>query len=140
MKLQPLKRKDRKKAFQIYENSFNAKKKKHTLKNNAILLGYYRNKTLIGIVQINIINNIFENEKIAYINSFCIDPKEQNKGYGNLFLKDVISYCQKKKINKINLTSNQNRVFAHKLYQKNDFEVIDTIFLKKDLKKEFTAI
>ena len=33
----------------------------------------------------------------------------------------------------LNLTSNSKRKYAHQLYQKNNFTIIDTVFLNKDI-------
>ena len=124
---------DLEKAFQIYQDCFQVKRKEHNLKITTPLLGLYQNENLIGICQINFINNIFENERIAYINSFGISPKEQHQGYGDYFLKEIIQYCKNNKATKINLTSNKNRKHAHKLYIKNNFNIIDTTFFNKNI-------
>lgn len=123
---------DMDKAYQIYGECFNMVVN-HTLENNANLMGLYDKDNLIGIVQIDFINNIFDNKRIAYINSFCIAKDMQGKGYGDIFLKELIKYCKDNEADKINLTSNKSRVIAHKLYKKNNFEVIDTVFFKKEL-------
>ena len=72
MNIQEIKEQDLEKAFQIYQDCFQVKRKEHNLKITTPLLGLYQNENLIGICQINFINNIFENERIAYINSFGI--------------------------------------------------------------------
>ena len=133
MNIQEIKEQDLEKAFQIYQNCFQVKRKEHTRKITTPLLGLYQNENLIGICQIDFINNIFENERIAYINSFGISPKEQHQGYGDYFLKEIIKYCKNNKATKINLTSNKNRKYAHKLYLKNNFNIIDTTFFNKNI-------
>ena len=131
--------KDLKKAKIIYQECFQKKKEYtkeisyHSLKDN--LLGLYDKNKLIGIAQINFFNNIFENKKVAYINSLGINPNDQNKGYGNYFMNEIIKYCQKKKVSQIQLTSNKNRIVAHKLYQKYNFQEINTSFLIKNINK-----
>ena len=120
-------------ALTIYNECFNKNIKEITIPLSGNLLGLYINNALIGLTQINYINNIMENKKQAIINSFCIKKEYQNKGYGNYFLNECIKYLKKKNINKINMTSNKNRTFAHRLYQKNNIEIIDTTLFNKNI-------
>lgn len=133
MNVHLLEEKDLEKAYQIYEECFEKKSFNHSYNIRENVLGLYLDNKLIGLCQINFIDNIFEGKRIAYLNSFCIEKSCQHKGYGDYFFKEVIQYCKEKEANKINLTSNKNRIYAHKLYQKNDFNVIDTIFFNKDI-------
>lgn len=121
-------------AMKIYALCFEKAEKNIELPLLGDLLGFYIDDVLIGITQIDYINNLFENKKIAYINSFCIKKEYQNKGYGDLFFKQCINYLKQNDVDKINLTSNKTRKYAHLLYKKNGFEIIDTILLNKDLK------
>ena len=120
-------------AINIYNECFN----KNTISINTPLLGnllgLYLDNILIGIVQIDYINNIMEDQKQAIINNFCIKKEFQHKGYGNYLLNECFKYLKNKGINKINLTSNKNRIYAHMLYRKNDFEIIDTCLLNKNI-------
>lgn len=120
-------------AKQLYCECFQKNYQKTTLDLMGVILGMYEQDTLIGIAQIDYINNVFENKKIGYINSFCIKPDYQHQGYGDFFLKECIHIIKNNGGNMINMTSNKNRVYAHKLYEKNDFEVVDTILFKKEL-------
>lgn len=122
-----------KEAQQIYCRCFNKKAQKLTLPLTSQILGFYLNNHLIGLTQIDIINNILENKKIALINSFCIDQQYQNQGYGDYFLKECLTLLKKEHIDTINMTSNSKRIYAHKLYSKNNFEIIPTNIFKKDL-------
>ena len=79
-------------AMKIYALCFEKPKRKIELPLLGDLLGFYIDEELIGIAQIDYINNLFENKKIAYINSFCIKKEYQNKGYGDLFFKKCINY------------------------------------------------
>lgn len=133
MKIKEVEKQDNKKALQIYNECFHLNKKNDNFQPTKNLIGLYQEQELIGICQIDFINNLLENEKIAYLNSFCVTPKEQNKGYGDYFLKEIIQYCKEQKATKINLTSNLKRKYAHQLYQKNNFTIIDTVFLNKNI-------
>lgn len=121
------------KAQQLYCESFNKKKQNITLPLIGEIIGLYKNNKLIGIAQIDYINNLLENKKQAIINSFCIKKEHRHKGYGNYLLNECINYLKSKNIDYLTVTSNKNRVYAHMLYKKNNFEIIDTIILKKDL-------
>ena len=133
MKIKEVEKQDNKKALHIYNECFHLNKKNDNFQPGKNLIGLYQEQELIGLCQIDFINNLLEDEKIAYLNSFCITPKEQNKGYGDYFLKEIIQYCKEQKATKINLTSNAKRKYAHQLYQKNNFTIIDTVFLNKDI-------
>lgn len=122
-------------AKEIYCKSFQKKYIPSTLNLTGTILGCYLENQLIGIAQIDYINNIFENKKIAWINSFCIHPNYQNQGYGDIFLKKCIKYLQEKEVDFINMTSNPTRTYAHKLYTKNSFETVNTILFKKNFNK-----
>ena len=133
MKFQELNEWDLDKAKNIYTESFNKKEKNLSLPILGHILGLYLEEELIGIAQIDFINNIFENKKIAYINSLCIKKEYQNKGYGTILLNNCINFAKQKNANMINMTSNKTRIYAHKLYEKFNFDKIDTQFFKKDL-------
>lgn len=120
-------------ALKIYNECFNRNINAIKLPILGNLIGLYKDDNLIGIIQIDYLNNIMENKQQAIINNFCIKKEYQNKGYGTYFLNEIITYLKEKNINHITLTSNKNRVFAHKIYKKNDFSIIDTIILNKDL-------
>ena len=133
MKFQELNEWDLDKAKNIYTESFNKKEKNLSLPILGHILGLYLEEELIGIAQIDFINNIFENKKIAYINSLCIKKEYQNKGYGTILLNNCINFAKQKNANMINMTPNKTRIYAHKLYKKFNFDKIDTQFFKKDL-------
>lgn len=120
-------------ALEIFNECFNKNNKNINIPLLGDLFGLYKNNILIGILQIDYINNFLENTKIAIINNFCIKKEFRNKGYGNFLLNECIKYLKERNIDKISLTSNKNRIYAHMLYKKNNFEIIDTIILNKDL-------
>ncbi len=131
--IHPLAKKDYQNAFKIYQKCFHREFQKRNYFCFNKIIGLYKNNKLIGVCQIDFIKNSFENQKIAYLNSFCIDPTYQNKGYGNQFLKSIILYCKRNNVDKINLTSNKNRTYAHRLYLKNQFQKIDTTVFSRNI-------
>ena len=120
-------------AKQLYCDSFHKEPTPITIPFTGKIIGLYLESELIGIAQIDFLNNIFENKVIAHINSFCIKEEERHKGYGDFLLKECIKIAENNHADSIHMTSNKNRVYAHMLYQKNHFTPIDTILLKKDL-------
>ena len=133
MIIKELTKDDLKEAQKIYCKNFNKEYKKITIEPPTILLGLFTENTLIGIAQIDFLNKYFENQKIAYINGVCIKKEYQGQGYGDKFLKACIKICKENNADLINLTSNKTRTSAHRLYAKNNFEIVDTILFKKDL-------
>lgn len=120
-------------AMKLYCLCFEKEYKQITIPLLGNLIGMYINNTLIGLAQIDYINNILENKRIAYINSFCIHPNNRNKHLGDTLLKECINICKKNNCNYINLTSNKKRIIANKIYNNNNFKIIDTRLLKKDI-------
>lgn len=90
-------------------------------------------KHIIGMVTIDIMCDIFKNIKYAYLNNVCIHPNFQNKGLGILLMKEIEKYSKDIGCAYLMLTSNKNRINAHKLYLKNGYKIIDTCLFKKDI-------
>ena len=57
-------------------------------------------------------------------------PENSPKPY---IYSSLLSVLENNKATKINLTSNKNRKYAHKLYLKNNFNIIDTTFFNKNI-------
>ena len=118
-------------AMDIYCECFSKKNVYQDYSNQ--LFGLYLENTLIGIVQIDFIHLVFENIKIAYINSLCIKKEFQHKGYGSILLQNCISFAKEQHANIIQLTSNPNRIIANKLYKNLGFTKVDTNFYRMTL-------
>lgn len=124
---------DLQQAKQLYCECFHKTYQATTTRIQGTILGMYQDNKLIGLAQIDYLNNFFENKKIAYINSLCIQEKYRHLGYGNQLLQECIKISKQNKADYINITSNKNRIYAHMLYHKNNFQPVDTILLKKEL-------
>ena len=101
--------------------------------NTKNLIGLYLNNELVGLAQLDYLENNFENTKIAYINNFCIKENYRHQGLGDNLLKECLNIAKTNGATQIQLTSNKKRVYAHMLYNKNGFKTIDTILLKKEI-------
>ena len=80
MKLLEIPKQQYSEALQIYNECFNKQTKNITIPLLGNLLGFYLENKLIGIVQIDYLNNLMENKKQALINSFCIKKEYQHLG------------------------------------------------------------
>ena len=62
----------------------------------------------------------------AKIEDVVVDEKYRGKGLGKKLIQELIKIAKKKKVKKINLTSNPKRVEARKFYESMGFEIYDT--------------
>ena len=120
-------------AKDIYCDSFEKENTESFLPILGKVIGIYLDDSLIGFCQIDYLNDFFENKKRAYINSFCIQSKYRNRGYGDRLLKECISLLVHEGVDYINMTSNSSRKIAHRLYRNNNFEIVDTCIFKRNL-------
>jgi phosphinothricin acetyltransferase len=63
---------------------------------------------------------------IARIEDVIILDTHRGKGYGRKILEELIRIAKKKKVKKINLTSNPKRIEARNLYSSMGFELYET--------------
>lgn len=133
IEVKELDKQDLGKAMEVYCECFNKERKSTTLPLLGTVIGAYLNEELIGVAQIDYINNIFEDTRIGYINNVCIKSKYRNMGYGTILLNKCIDVIKENGGNIVNLTSNKSRVYAHMLYKKLGLEIVDTILLKKNI-------
>lgn len=126
-------KKDYDNAMMLYCLCFQKEYKKINLNLQGNLIGLYKENDLIGLAQIDYLNNILEDKKIGYINSLCIHPNYRNKHLGSKLLEECINICKNHNCNYINLTSNSKRIVANNLYLSHDFQRINTQIFKKDL-------
>ena len=118
-------------AQALYCSCFSKEIKNVSLSLSGSLLGLYLHHELIGMIQIDFINLLFENKRLAYFNSFCIKDTYQNQGYGAKLLEYSILFVKENGATVIQLTSNSTRLVAHRLYQKFGFQKMDTNFYQK---------
>ena len=86
---------------------------------------------ILGDITVNYINQNYENETIPYVRvsleAFRIRPDYQNKGYGQEFLKYVISDLEKDGFSEFTIAVNDDNEIARHIYSKFGF--------KKELEK-----
>ena len=118
-------------AKRIYKESF---KKDSVRFNNHFLniFGVYKNG-LLGLCQIDYIDNCFEHERIAFINSVCVDSKYRNMGVATYLLTEIEKIVRENGCNSIMLTSSSKRKIANHLYERLGFVVYNTNVFKKKI-------
>ena len=118
-------------AVKIYNESFNKNTINIKLPLLGDLLGLYENNNLIGIIQIDYINDIMDNKKYAIINNFCIKNEYRNKGYGALITNIACQKSEKGGKEKIMLYANNANKSAISAFKKAGFEHCGDVFLIK---------
>ena len=101
--------------------------------NNNIIIVAEIEDTIIGMLEIDFIENNIQNSKYAIINNVCVDNKYRHMGIGKLLLNSAEVICKDNNCSYINLTSNKTRSEAHALYKKENYKIIDTCIFRKDL-------
>mgnify|MGYP000123070070 FL=1 len=69
--------------------------------------------------------------KIAKLEKIYVLPKQHKKGLGQLLLDEIIEKCKEKGIAKLKLNVNRENN-AKLFYEKNDFEIIETVDISLD--------
>lgn len=67
----------------------------------------------------------------AWIEDVVTDNAIRGKGIGKLLIEAALEYAQKLGIEKVDLTSSNDRIAAHGLYKKTGFEKRDTSVFRK---------
>ena len=88
---------------------------------------------LLGLCQIDYIDNCFERKKIAYLNSVCVDKDYRGKGVATYLLTEVEKIAKYYGCDEIMLTSSPKRKDANHLYEKLGYEIYDTNVFKKKI-------
>lgn len=66
---------------------------------------------------------------VLVIYTFLVNPKNLNQGVGNKMLEFASQYAKDKKIKALRLDVYENNIPAINLYEKNDYQYIDTVSL-----------
>lgn len=127
---------DHMQVLSLYERVFNKKQKNdyHISDSNAIFVVAKTEGKVIGLVQLDIITDVFKGIKYGYINSVCTDFNYRNMGVGDKMIKECTKIAINNNCNYIELTSSDSKVIAHKLYYKNGYVIRKTNVFRKELK------
>lgn len=123
------------KALNLYEKVFNKKQiTKYELNDsNAYFIVAEIDNNIVGLVQLDIIIDVFGGFKYGYVNSVCVDENYRKNGIGTKLMNMVTEICEKEKCKHIELTSSNNKKAAHQLYFKLGYEIRDTNVFRKKL-------
>lgn len=128
-KFRKLKLTDKKEIEKIFEQLVGEKVKvniKSLLEDkgaNCIVLE--EDKKLIGFASL-IVHAVPSEGSVARVEDVIILDTHRGKGYGKKIMEELIKIAKKKKVKKINLTSNPKRVEARNLYASMGFELYET--------------
>ena len=89
-----------------------------------VVVGYFN-----MLEEIDIIRNI----KTFHIGYVCVDSTYRQKGIGHLMMEHAISFAEENGATRLELTSGNQRVAAHKLYLSLGFEKRDSSIFRKEL-------
>lgn len=117
----------------IYEKCFGVRRLPKSV-GNLMLYVAVLDDNIVGMCQIDYLYLLYEEEKIAYVNSVCVHSDYQNRGIARVMLSKVLDICKSDGCTKSILTCNSKRVYANKLYKSLGYEKSMTNLYFKMLK------
>lgn len=126
---------DHNKVLALYEEVFGKKQINdyHIKDSNALFIIAQFNNEVVGLVQLDIIMDVFKGVKYGYINSVCTSPHYRRMGIGEKLMTKATEIAKENNCKYIELTSSDSKVAAHKLYFKNGYQIRKTNVFKKEL-------
>lgn len=116
----------------LLKEAFNLKKVYKNISDNIELLVVF-NDEVIGYLNLNKNIDMITGENYFYVNYVCVKKSFRRLGVAKKMFMEVFSICLKNNIKYLELTSNDSRVAAHKLYEKLGFSVRETTVFRKEL-------
>lgn len=77
--------------------------------------------------------DIIRNFKIYHVGYVCVNPSCRGMGIGHKMMEYAIEYAKENGVRRMELTSGNQRVAAHKLYLSLGFEKRDSAIFRKEL-------
>ena len=87
-------------------------------------------KEVCGVIVINFIMPVHENNLWALISALVVDESSRGQGVGQLLLIASERIAAIKRCSQIELSSNETRVKAHKFYENNGYKEVRKRFVK----------
>lgn len=116
----------------LLKEAFNLKKVYKNISDNIELLVVF-NDEVIGYLNLNKNIDMITGENYFYVNYVCVKKSFRRLGVAKKMFMEVFSICLKNNIKYLELTSNDSRVAAHKLYESLGFSVRETNVFRKEL-------
>lgn len=88
---------------------------------------------VVGYFILNEMIDIIRNFKVYHIDYVCVDDNYRGKGIGTTMMNFAIQYAKENNIRRLELTSSNSRISAHKLYEKMGFDKRDSSIFRKEL-------
>ena len=77
--------------------------------------------------------DIVKNIKILHLHYICVASKYRGMGIANEMMNFILNYAKDNNYERVELTSKNQRLAAHKLYEKYGFVIRDTSVYRKEL-------
>ncbi len=94
-------------------------------------VGIYDSK-VVGYFILNEMTDIVRNLKIYHLDYVCVDEDYRGRGFAKVMMEYAIKYAHDTGACRIDLTSGNKRIAAHKLYLGLGFEKRDTSVFRKE--------
>ena len=116
----------------LLKEAFNLKKVYKNISDNIELLVVF-NDEVIGYLNLNKNIDMITGENYFYVNYVCVKKSFRRLEIDKKMFMEVFSICLKNNIKYLELTSNDSRVAAHKLYESLGFSVRETNVFRKEI-------
>ncbi|WNB91631.1 GNAT family N-acetyltransferase [Bacillus sp. NEB1478] len=95
------------------------------------LIANYQNEKIVALAGFAILTNFYDGKHV-YLYDLVTDGSERSKGYGEELLSYIESYAVQNNCNGVTLSSNLERVDAHRFYeQKMHYDKPSYVFKKR---------
>lgn len=88
---------------------------------------------IVGYFQLMEEIDIIQNFKIFHVGYVCVDSTYRGRGIGHTMMEYAISYAEEHGAKRMELTSGNQRLAAHKLYSSLGFVKRDSAIFRKEL-------
>lgn len=99
--------------------------------NTTTLFVAKENNNIVGMLSLVIY--LVPSGKKSWIEDVVSDSGSRGKGIAKQLIQEALKFAEEQGLTKVDLTSNNQRLIAHKLYEKLDFEKRDTSVFRKTL-------
>ena len=119
-------------VFKIIKEAFSCEKSKA---NSSFINEYVAclDGNIVGYFYLLDEIDIVKNIKILHLHYICVASKYRGMGIANEMMNFILNYAKDNNYERVELTSKNQRLAAHKLYEKYGFVIRDTSVYRKEL-------
>lgn len=117
----------------IVDYAFNTKISKIIFTSNSFSLVAVSNDKVVGHVRIDCLYDTFKNKNYFLIGYICVDQDFRRLGIAKMMIDEVIKIGVENDISYIDLTTREERVHAHHLYEKCGFIKRGSFVFRREL-------